>query len=100
MIIDVVHVKDFGKQNKVVDDDTLYVYCGRPGRLGNPYPMKTEKDRLKVVNEFRNDPSSRILVNEFRQWLQQHTWASNLKLGCYCHPKPCHCDVIKEWLEN
>ena len=29
------------------------VYIGRPSPLGNPFPMKSEKDRDSVVQQFR-----------------------------------------------
>lgn len=66
MEVEVVHVRSYGKTNYKVDHETLYVYCGRPGRLGNPYPMKKESERDKVVELYRNTPSSKEVVQEFK----------------------------------
>ena len=91
--------------------ETYEVYIGRPGRgqdghLGNPivtgevclvcYKTHTEKgDTLPCYKVYLE---ARAAADEsFR------TRLINLKgrvLGCFCKPKPCHGDIIVDYLEN
>lgn len=94
--IHVVHVKSFGTKSKMIKDGELYVYCGRPSRLGNPFVMHDEKERESVIGKFeQNLPSQDIL--ELHQYCKSKN-VKTLHLGCYCAPKACHCDVIKKEL--
>jgi hypothetical protein len=72
-----------------------------PGCFGNPFPMKNQFDdeeREKVIALYReyfeerieNDPAFRAAILTLR----------GKRLACFCAPKPCHGDVIKEWLDN
>lgn len=69
---------------------------GKPGWIGNPYP-ESEYGRERCIELFRSDFEERIESDEeFRQAVE------NLRgeiLGCYCKPKPCHGDVIIEYLQ-
>lgn len=81
---------------------TTRVYVGRPSVLGNPFAMRSEADRDRVVANYRS-------------WLRQHyrrcgperqelerllqlALAGPLELVCYCAPRSCHADVIREAL--
>ena len=79
------------------------VYIGRPGKgqdgyFGNPFRLDAEKDRDKILEQYRsyflhrveNDPEFRRRILELR----------GKKLGCFCKPKKCHGDIIVEWLET
>lgn len=69
---------------------------GQNGYFGNPFSVQEHgtsaldkyrtyfKDRIEKDPEFRR----RILA------LRGH------KLGCFCKPKPCHGDVIAEWVDK
>jgi hypothetical protein len=71
------------------------IYVGRPGPLGNPYIMRNEADRSAVIAKFR-DFASHSLRSEIWRLRQLHDRGINLALECWCAPKPCHGDVIKE----
>lgn len=65
------------------------VYCGRPSKYGNPYMIGIDGTREEVIEKYekwlRTQPD---LIEDMK---------NNLKgkvLGCWCKPKPCHCDVI------
>lgn len=81
-----------------------YVYIGRPSTLGNPFPITETRTRDEAVSQYKI-------------WLLQQIQEQNQKvldmlerigamvlddthepvfLVCYCAPKPCHGDVIKE----
>lgn len=94
--VEVVHVRDYGTKNKRVSSDTLYVYCGRPSRLKNPYPMKKESDRTMVIEKYAADQFCLEECEAFKVWVSKKPWIRHLKLGCFCAPKACHCDVIRQ----
>ncbi|MBE0438229.1 MAG: DUF4326 domain-containing protein [Gammaproteobacteria bacterium] len=98
--IEVVHVKDYGKKNKIIDNETIYIYCGRPSKYGNPYSMRQESQREEVVNRFRSNETCKEVVKRLKVKLLSNPQFKNIKLGCFCSPRKCHCDVIKEWLED
>jgi hypothetical protein len=74
------------------------VYIGRPGPWGNPFPLKKEEERDRVIERYRT-------------WLQGELASGNIKeedllslrgktLGCWCAPRSCHGDVLLEEAER
>tara|TARA_B100000700_G_C15063546_1_gene867794 strand:- start:9987 stop:10262 length:276 start_codon:yes stop_codon:yes gene_type:complete len=68
------------------------VYCGRGSKYGNPYVIGEDGNRDNVISLYRNwlwneIQTRRITIKELQS-------LNGKKLGCYCKPKPCHCDVI------
>ena len=71
------------------------VYVGRPSPFGNPFSIGKDGSREEVIEKYR-------------QWLQDQPrlikiMKRELKgkdLVCFCAPKPCHGDVIKEVVEE
>lgn len=74
------------------------VYIGRGTPFGNPYMLGRDGDRQEVIRlykidfyfKIKNDPVFRAEVEALR----------GKKLGCHCHPMPCHGDVIVEYLKQ
>lgn len=75
-------------------------YVGRPSPLGNPFPLRQETDRDLVVQQYRdwlrkqwqaNGPAKAELLK-----LCKLAKAGDLELVCWCAPKACHADVIRE----
>lgn len=74
------------------------VYIGRGSPFGNPYVLGIDGDRNEVIRLYRiyfydkimRDSKFRLDVEALR----------GKKLGCHCHPMPCHGDVIVEYLEH
>lgn len=89
-------------------------YCGRStsyrgiGKdfsiLGNPFRMYKESQRDEVIDKYKdyfywhieNDPNFRKAVD----YLVEISKFENIVLGCFCTPKKCHCDVIKEYIDS
>jgi hypothetical protein len=72
--------------------DKYDVYIGRPGKWGNPIPLKDnadEKERYAVICEYvawlNQQPG---LVDQARQELKGKV------LGCWCAPKLCHGNIL------
>jgi len=95
---EVVHMRNYGKKTRIIGD-TLYIYCGRPSKLGNPYSMRNESDRGKVIEQFKNDSEMKKKVKGLKVELLRRGF-TKVKLGCFCSPKACHCDIIKKRLEK
>jgi hypothetical protein len=106
-MIRVIHKKDADKHEKVV-------YIGRGSALGNPYTSIKGRDTMaKFVVDSRSES-----IDSFRKYLlecieQKEEKICNLLnqiyllamegevcLSCYCKPKSCHGDVIKEIIEE
>lgn len=77
-------------------------YCGRGSPLGNPHAMrgmsKAERDRV-----------CDLYAAEFPTWEQMKECAwildymrrrpgKDLELECFCVPKRCHCETIRDYL--
>lgn len=90
-------------------------YCGRRSSykshygidcsyLGNPKPLLNEADRDAAVNEYQvyfdrqimMDPVFATLIT----CLVQIATTQNIVLGCFCHPKRCHCDIIAGYINR
>lgn len=79
------------------------VYIGRPGVLGNPFVLKSEAQRAEVVAMYRAYFEKRLkdpLFQNVLYDLEVRARKGDLVLGCFCAPRACHGDVIKEYLER
>lgn len=83
----------------------LLHYIGRPNVLGNPFGMRDEGDRADVVRWYRdwlreqwlqNGPS-REALEELAERVRD---GECIALQCWCAPRACHGDVIKEAIEG
>jgi Domain of unknown function (DUF4326) len=65
------------------------VYIGRPSKWGNPFKIG------------RDYPTREMVIEEYTAWIQTQpellAALPELKgkiLGCWCHPLPCHGDIL------
>jgi len=77
---------------------------GEEGWLGNPHPIgwcgicRESHTRAECIEKFKQDFYVKINYEiEFRKAVLA---LKGKRLGCYCKPKACHGDVIKEWIES
>ena len=75
-------------------------YVGRPGVLGNPFVVGRDGSREEVIGKYRRwlwerlqEPGSHQ-ERELRRLLER-AWAGELELLCWCHPLPCHAEVVR-----
>ncbi len=78
-------------------DGSTYIYCGRPSRLGNPYNKWNHGTREQNILACRNDVQWNVVLEDFVVWVAENN-VQDLKLGCFCAPLACHCDIIRERL--
>lgn len=84
--------------------DPASEFIGRRSPLGNPYLMRDERDRDLVCDLYtvwlahmiqRGDV---LVMNELLR-LTEIAVRRPLTLGCFCAPKRCHGDEIKQALD-
>lgn len=77
------------------------VYIGRGSKWGNPFTTISDRETLaqEVVE------TSEIALSKYREYVYNspHLMESldeleGKVLGCYCHPKPCHGDILLQIL--
>ena len=66
------------------------VYCGRPSKWGNPFPLPDESKRDEILETYTNWLFSQD------ELLKQIPELKGKVLGCWCAPRTCHCDVLAE----
>lgn len=93
--------------------------CDRKSPVGNPYFMRTESEREEVCERYKrlfdrimtdstlNDNRAvgmTSTVKEFRDYIHRiekhYATHGTVTLACWCSPKRCHCETIREWLIN
>jgi hypothetical protein len=81
-------------------------YIGRPSPLGSPFKLENESDRHVVISQYRTWLLDKIkekdesVMTELGRLKDIAESTGELRLQCWCAPKMCHGDVIKEVLEN
>ena len=75
-------------------------YVGRPGVLGNPFVVGRDGSREEAIGKYRRwlwgrlqEPGS-LQERELRRLLEQAR-EGELELLCWCHPLPCHAEVVR-----
>lgn len=91
--------------------DEAYVYVGRErfdlsyedaergfdGRFGNPYILRFEAHRDRVLSLYETWFARRMTTDATFKWRIASLWGKTLV--CFCKPLRCHGDVIAEWLD-
>lgn len=79
-------------------------YIGRGSPLGNPYIIGKDGSREQVIAKYRvwlNEQIMRknpVVLDELNRLGNKAIDEKGLALQCFCYPKPCHGEVIKEKL--
>ncbi len=74
-----------------------YVYCGRGSIFGSPYTIGIDGNRDECINKYKT--WFNFLLRDER-FVKELLKLRNCKLGCFCLPYRCHCEVIKEYLDK
>ena len=110
MNVNVVNMyKVGGKYKNFIKDNSCYIYMGRgqgnTNGLYNPWEMKDKSDeeRNRVCDLFQNSFDSSDTLKNTANKLYRFCLDENfedMNLMCFCSPKRCHCDTIKNYLIN
>lgn len=79
-------------------------YIGRPSVLGNPFIIGKNGNRNEIVEKYRQylwyeiQQENRPICNELNR-LKRLSINESINLICWCSPKKCHGDVVKNCIE-
>lgn len=74
------------------------VYIGRGSIWGNPYEIGKDGDRNTVILKYYDYMFARLKNNpEIKHQLKKLV---GKRIGCFCKPKPCHGDILVEFIVN
>jgi hypothetical protein len=66
------------------------IYIGRPSPWGNPFIVGRDGDRVECVLRH-----SAFILGPEGGYLREHVVElAGHTLGCWCHPRPCHGDIL------
>ncbi len=74
------------------------IYIGRGSLWGNPFVIGEHGTREEVIAQYKDYFYSKIEAST--KFKEETLKLKDSKLGCFCAPKPCHGDIIKEWLDK
>lgn len=91
--------------NKTIPSNGIYIGRFNKGlnleqsKFANPFPMKdnSEEERNRVVSEYKEWLWKEIANNNINK--NDLLLLNNKVLVCFCHPKKCHGDILKETVE-
>lgn len=78
--------------------DQYDVYIGRPSIWGNPFVIRKDGNRKEVIFKYRKWLKDQLKTGNIK--IEELKNLKNKKLGCWCKPKPCHGDVILDFLDK
>jgi hypothetical protein len=70
------------------------VYIGRPSKWGNPFEIGKDGARQDVVSKYR------AWIQTQPQLIEALPSLRGKALGCWCAPRECHGDVLKELADS
>lgn len=81
------------------------VYIGRPSKWGNPFThIQDGKTLAEFVVSTREESiqcyKHWITVGKGSHLLNNLQELKGKTLGCWCHPKPCHGDILVELMQG
>ena len=99
-------------KHEATSDD---IYIGRGSIFGSPYShlsskfknvtkCDTREDAINVYEVYFNNIMNscgckhKEFKNSIRNLVVKSKLGENINLVCYCKPKPCHGDIIKEYI--
>lgn len=74
--------------------------------LGNPFWMRDEMDRDDVCKQYASwfarkvQAKDKLVIDELNRLYRIGSEHGQLNLFCWCAPKRCHAEVIKDYLER
>lgn len=70
-------------------DDPAYIYIGRGSPWGNPYRIGPDGTRAEVITKY-----AAYLRSRRADLIARLGELHGRTLVCYCHPAPCHGDIL------
>lgn len=89
------------------DEHTFY--CGRGSPVGNPFKINdygSQVERDNVINKYKDwlmskiDKNDKSILSYLNKMIDHYKKHEILKLECYCYPKKCHCEILRDIIEG
>lgn len=94
-----------GNLRKKYKDGILQIIVDRSSPLGNPFIMEDESQRDSVCDLYEKWLYRQInheiekICNELNR-IAELAKTQDIRLMCWCSPKRCHAETIKEYIEK
>lgn len=102
-------------RNYKLSKDEVLIKVDRSTAVGNPYPMIHEGQRDEVCDDYKK--YFYIIINTYRNtdtkidtkdlnflkyigYIVNTAKKHDVALGCWCAPRRCHAETIKEFVES
>ena len=96
-----IKIKNLRRNQPSKDYD---IKVDRSSPLGNPFYMEDESKRDKVCDKyhiwFYKDKHKIAFYQELFKLKETYKKFGKLNLFCWCNPKRCHAETIKQYLEE
>lgn len=87
--------------------DSCDFRCDRSTPLGNPFYMLSEFQRDEVCDRFHdyfhenlNPDNAPPAFLTYLDQIMKAACESDIRLGCWCAPKRCHCQTIADYINS
>jgi len=77
-----------------VRNETCDLLICRPSKWGNPFQIGCDGNRERVIKMYE------IHIRRRPDLIAALPELAGKRLGCYCHPLPCHGDVLVKLLQE
>ena len=98
-VVDIRHAKYDVYIGRAGVVSTSEVKAGESGYWGNPFRLHDEGQRAAVLAKYKGYFFERMERDKFFK-ARVHDELRGRVLGCFCHPLPCHGDIIAEYLNG
>lgn len=98
----IIKIKNLKKEKPI---NVYDIRVDRTSVLGNPFFMNNESERVEVCKKYEEYFHKQLKINEeFKKELdriiQLYKKYKELNLFCWCFPKKCHVETIKNHIEK
>ena len=73
-------------------------FPSQPSNFANPYKLDEQYTREEVIDKYKTYITQKLKDDENLQKELLNMKGKNL--GCWCHPEPCHGDVLLDLIKN
>ena len=91
-VVNLKHRPDLQRALEDREEFEGVVRADRRTRWGNPFRISKRASRDEVIERYRRRLWRRIREGEVS--LEELARLHGKTLACWCHPKPCHCNVL------
>ena len=93
-------------RNYKLNEGEILIKVDRSNKvLGNRFVMHSESERDKVCDEYEAwfnaqvNNKNQVVLNELRK-IYRLAKKYDIALGCWCYPKRCHSETIKNFIDS